>query len=281
MNTPSFTQSESTRLELIDFIQNSIDLDLWKQNSTAIDIFKNRTKSHRLFEHPILNNLHEHQFSLDQLKFIHINYFTAIVKNFTDALSMTIYQAVCLENNHLIDQKKRISSKVYARYLLSLNLIDELGFNTHNLEQSSASKSHLIYFIKLLDQLQIDNSEHQNATQYEAYALSEFIQNHMNSYAELLLILACTELQVIKFSEALRDNISIYGNQYTEGYYACHGIAHEDSTSLANDDNHEDDIWILFTQCYTPETDQHFKNIHNEYLTLWENFWNKMYQTLR
>mgnify|MGYP000611984787 CR=1 FL=1 len=61
-----------------------------------------------------------------------------IVKNFTDALSMVIYQAVSLEKNHNIHPENRIAAKIYARYLLSLNLIDELGSNTHQLEKSAA-----------------------------------------------------------------------------------------------------------------------------------------------
>lgn len=35
--------------------------------------------------------------------------------------------------------------------LFSLNLLDELGFDTAQLEQSSAAKSHLAYYLKILE----------------------------------------------------------------------------------------------------------------------------------
>ncbi|MDR0237280.1 hypothetical protein [Acinetobacter sp.] len=275
MNTFSFTQSEHARLELLQFIKNSLSAELWEQNVQAISQLKQQTIQHALFQHPLLDQLNQSQLSLEQLKFIHTNYFTAIVKNFTDALSMAIYQAVCLEKNNNIQQKNRIASKIYARYLLSLNLIDELGFNTYQLEQSSASKSHLVYFLKLMQQLSL-NPLDQGKTQAEAFALADYIYKHLNSYTDLLLILACTELQVIKFSEALRNNMSNFNSIYIEGYYACHGLADQDGSTLANDDNHEDDIWTLLTQCLTPENEQHLHQIQTEYLALWNNFWNKM-----
>ncbi len=275
MNIFSFTQSEHTRLELLQFIQNSLKPETWQQNTQAVNHLKRLTQQHPLFKHPILEQLHQCQFSLDQLKFIHINYFTAIVKNFTDALSMVIYQAYKLEQNSNILEENRIASKIYARYLLSLNLIDELGFNTHQLEQSSAAKSHLAYFLKLMQQLDLEPLD-QSKTQIEAYALAEYIQKHLSSYADLLLILACTELQVIKFSEALRNNMAIYNSIYIEGYYACHGLADQEASTLANDDNHQDDIWTLLAQCYSSENQQHLQQIQSEYLALWNNFWNKM-----
>ena len=277
MNTLSFTQSEHTRVESLHFIQNSMPANVWDKNISVINQFKKQTINHPLFNHPILARLHQGQLTLTHLKLIHINYFTAIVKNFTDALSMAIYQANALEQHQSIHQEKRIASKIYARYLLSLNLIDELGFNTHDLAQSSPSKSHLVYFLKLMQTLHLDPLD-QKETEIEALSLTQFIQNHMHSYADLLLILACTELQVIKFSQALRQNISIYNSEFTEGYYACHGIAQKNNLGLANDDNHEDDIWLLFTQCYTPENESHFQRIHTEYLELWDNFWNKINQ---
>lgn len=280
MNTFSFTQSELTRVELLHFIQNSTAAALWDSNSATVNALKHSTASHILFKHPILDKLNQCQLSLEQLKFIHINYFTAIVKNFTDALSMAIYQACSLENCHNIDPEKRIASKIYSRYLLSLNLIDELGFNTRQLDQSSPSKSHLVYFLKLMQQLELNAADGQAAAD-EAVALAQFIQQHLHSYPDLLLILACTELQVIKFSEALRCNISIYGQIYTQGYYACHGIAEADgSDTLANDDNHEDDIWALLTQCYVSENALHFQQLQTDYLALWDNFWSKMNQQL-
>ena len=275
MNALSFTQSEHTRAEVLRFIERSLSSTSWAANTQAISHLKQTTAEHILFQHPILTRLHQCQLSLEQLKFIHLNYITAIVKIFTDALSMAMYQALQLEHDSNIVEQDRIAAKIYARYLLSLNLLDELGFNTHQLEKSSPSKSHLVYFLQLMQQLEL-NATDQKQTEPEAFAISQFIQEHIHSYADLLLILACTELQVIKFSEALRTNLAAYDPLFTQGYYACHGLAETYDTTLANDDNHEDDIWVLFTQCYKPEQALYFQQLQTEYLSLWNNFWSKM-----
>ena len=133
MNALSFTQSEHTRTEVLRFIERSLSSMSWAANTQAIIHLKQTTTEHVLFQHPILPRLHQCQLSLEQLKFIHLNYFTAIVKIFTDALSMAIYQALQLEHDSNIVEQDRIAAKIYARYLLSLNLLDELGFNTHQL----------------------------------------------------------------------------------------------------------------------------------------------------
>ena len=156
MNALSFTQSEHTRAEVLRFIEQSLNSASWATNTQAISHLKQTTAEHILFQHPILTRLHQCQLSLEQLKFIHLNYFTAIVKIFTDALSMAMYQALQLEHDSNIVEQDRIAAKIYARYLLSLNLLDELGFNTHQLEKSSPSKSHLVYFLQLMQQLELN-----------------------------------------------------------------------------------------------------------------------------
>ena len=128
MNALSFTQSEHTRAEVLRFIERSLSSTSWAANTQAISHLKQTTAEHILFQHPILTRLHQCQLSLEQLKFIHLNYFTAIVKIFTDALSMAMYQALQLEHDSNIVEQDRIAAKIYARYLLSLNLLDELSF---------------------------------------------------------------------------------------------------------------------------------------------------------
>lgn len=274
MSTLAFTQSENARLEALNFIRQSVEHASWVQHVEQVSALKQQSIQHALFQLPIMERLHQQALSLEQLKLIHINYFAAIVKVFTDALSMLIYQTHQLEQHPNIHQHQRVHAKAHARYLLSLNLIDELGFNTFQLELSSPSKSHLVYFMDLLQALEIDPLNEQ-AVCPEAYALNQFIQSHLDSYDNLLLILACAELQVIHYSEALRVNLEKYDPRFSEGYYACHGIV-DHSDKLANDDNHEDDIWALLTQSYQTQHRKDYQALVQEYLDLWMQFWQKM-----
>lgn len=112
-------------------------------------------------------------------------------KTLTDTLSMVIYQVLQLENHENIHEVDRIHAKAYARYLLSLNLIDELGFNTYELSLSSPARSHLVYFMDLLKLLKV-NPLDQKQVVTEAYDLNQFNHPHLPSYNNLLLILAKT-----------------------------------------------------------------------------------------
>jgi len=229
MSTLAFTQSENARLEALNFIRHSVEPSLWHQHVEQVNSLKQYSLEHPLFKQKILERLHNQALSLKQLKLIHINYFAAIVKVFTDALSMLIYQACQLEHHPNIHIQQRVHAKAYA----------------HALE------------IDPFDEQEICN---------EAYELNQFIQLHLNSYEHLLLILACAELQVIKYSEALRINLEKYDSLFTEGYYDCHGIV-DDSYRLANDDNHEDDIWSLLTQSYQGSQKPEYQTVVQEYLS--------------
>ena len=145
MNKFSFTQSENARTEALNFVKNSLTLDQWNLHQAQIQLLKQSVEQHALFQHPILNQLQSSTLSLRHLKTIHLNYFVAIVKIFTDALSMLILMRILWKKQN-IKTDMRVKAKVYARYLLSLNLIDELGFNTLDLALSSPSKAHLTYF---------------------------------------------------------------------------------------------------------------------------------------
>ena len=273
-NQLSFTQSKSSRREALDFIQSSIDAEHWTANAQIEQNFKKLIDEHPLFELEILKDLNHQKLTIDQLKVIHINYLHSIVKIFTDALSMLIFQAYSLDTNPNIFPEKRVVSKIYARYLLSLNLLDELGFDTIHLNKSSPAKSHLAYYLQLLKQLDIDGLQTQSAQQ-QAYDIAEFIQKNYNNYAALLLILSITEKQVIVFSEALSLNLAKYNAEFQQGYYSCYGVADEQD-HLANDDNHENDLWYLFIQAFEAKNHQTLSNVLEDYLNLWCNFWVEM-----
>ncbi|WP_130802497.1 hypothetical protein [Acinetobacter ihumii] len=270
----SFTQSKSSRDEALGYIQSSIDAALWTENAEIEQDLKKRIDQHYLFKLEILNDLKAQKLSIEQLKIIHINYLNSIVKIFTDALSMLIYQTCSLENNPNIQPEKRVLSKIYARYLLSLNLLDELGFDTGNLECSSPAKSHLAYYLHLLNQLGIDLLKTQHV-QPQALDIANFIQKNYDNYVALLLILSITEKQVIVFSEALSINLAKFNPAFQQGYYTCHGLA-DGQANLANDDNHENDLWCLFVQAFKIENQQVIYNVLEDYLELWSKFWIKM-----
>lgn len=275
MNKFSFTQSENARTEALNFVKNSLTLDQWNLHQAQIQLLKQSVEQHALFQHPILNQLQSSTLSLHHLKTIHLNYFVAIVKIFTDALSMLIFDAHTLEKNQNIKTDMRVKAKVYARYLLSLNLIDELGFNTLDLALSSPSKAHLTYFLQLLEALSLDTND-LTQTVSQAHRVSDYIASHFHDYQALLLILAITEQQVIVYSEALSINVAKFDPKFSSGYYECHGVV-GCGHSLANDDNHEDDIWMLLTQALDTSRADELSAITHEFLDIWHDFWESMY----
>ena len=268
----TFTKTAQARSDALSFIHHSLPREQWLSNELHIDNLKKSMYEHALFQHPILKEMLKKKLSFEHLQEIHTHYFHAIVHIFTDALSMLIFQAQQLDHHSQLHKETRQTAKIYARYLLSLNLMDELGFNSAILEKSSPNKSHLVYFTQLMKQLNIST---QHIPCAEALAIQNFIKAHYQEYDHLLLLLACTEKQVIYFSQALSQNLFQYNPHYCKGYYDCHGEA-DHSDCLANDDNHEEDLWCLLTQCFTNQQEQKLDQLEQNYLALWTHFWNKM-----
>lgn len=243
----------------------------WFQNGLFINDLKARVFAHPLFKSHALAMLNEGEANLSLVKRIHLDYRFAIVKIFTDALLMAQFLARDIEDC------LPPPSKIAPRFLLTLNLLDEIGFSPNQANsdyyQGNVGRAHYPLYEDVLDQLGIslDEREAYKASQ-PAVKLKIKLENTYQDYLSVIALLAIAEQQVIAFSPALKRSLIHLGVDVSEGYYHVHGASTDTSLSAADDD-HENDLWLLLQQSLTREDLPRIESLCLSYCDLWMDFW--------
>lgn len=266
----------SSRRKTYAAMEASVHVDLWRLNGKVIQSIRKEVAEHSLLTHPILKDLTSERICLDRLKWIHLEYRHGIVQLFTDALLMALFQSRQLE--------PRLSpgAKLIPRFLLTLNVLDEFGFEPgSDLDghyKGSHDKAHYPLFEKVLDDMSVTQSERIDFTpSTPSQKLNEYLQANYESYPVLLALLAVAEQQVITYSPALRAAVKHCGIDVSSGYYHVHG-ARDSVETNAFDDDHQDDLWWALRQACEPCDLQKVRDAVLTYLNLWQEFWDHCYQ---
>ncbi len=265
------TDIDHPRKVAIENLKKSVPQTLWETNEQFIHQLKISIKNHSLAHNPMISLLNSGQISLHEIQKIHLEYRHAIVQIFTDALLMAQYQARQLE------PRLPAGSKMIARFLLTLNVLDEFGFQPNvgstNYYQGNPAYAHYPLFEKVLNELDISREAR---TQYCPSAIAvevrQYLEQNYDSYISVVALLAIAEQQVILYSPPLRQATKSVGLNVEDGYYYVHGIS-TDHTAQAADDDHEDDLWFILMQACTPEIYPSLSSICMHYCDLWNSFW--------
>ena len=259
------------RQQAKETIRASIPPDLWLANSDFVAQLSHKVKNHQVAIHPAIDILNRGTFNQEQMVAIHLDYRHAIVQIFTDALLMAQYQTCQLE------PRLTPGSKMYARFLITLNDLDEFGFrpglDKYGYYLGNPSQAHYPLFEKVLDQLGV--SQHQRKRYLPtkvARQTRQFLENAYGDLCSVVSLLAVAEEEVVLFSAPLRENTRAVGIDVSSGYYACHG-SNEDLLADARDDDHANDLWYVLTQALTPQRYDEIEKLVQEYCDLWVKFW--------
>ena len=248
----------------------SVGQSKWDENMHFLQDLISTVKNHKINRHPIVNSMEDCQFSLQEMQTMHMEY-RAIVHIFTDALLMAQYQSKKVEN------VMKAGSKAYARFLLTLNTLDEFGFYYKIGEpcyfQGTPQRSHLILFEELMSDLSITDKDREVFVPSETtQKLKDYFLAAYDDYPLLLTLLAVAEEIVMIFSPVMRLNTGSLGIPVEEGYYKVHGVS-EDAENDACDDFHQNDLWLILAQG-AGGYDQHKLMVNTEkFINLWEGFW--------
>lgn len=261
---------QGAREHTISLIKQSLSRDIWEENNRKVALLRTKLSQHPLFNHPMQRILSEYKLPLNTVQMIHLEYQHSIVEIFTDALLMTQFQAKQL------DDKIFSSVKMYARFLITFNILDEFGFTFQPDQQLSPIHSHFCLFKDVLADLSLSDKDVINHTYTpESVALRNFLEGAYDNYAKLVLLLAVGEQQVIAFSPPLRKSFENLGIGVNQGYYHVHGVT-QDTSIQAADDLHEDDLWVLLIQAFNFYDEQELEQAATKYCDLWQAFWDKM-----
>lgn len=257
-------------------MKNSIPISMWEKNTIFLKSLREQITNHRVSTHPAIGILNSGILNSYQLKFTHLEYRHAIVQIFTDALLMAQFQTKQLEPN------LSSGSKMAARFLLSLNVLDEFGFkpgiSQNGYYMGHPDNAHYPLYEKLLESLDITEIDKNN---FFPSKISDRVRNYLEDtydcYISVTALLAVAEEEVILFSPALREAVKAIGRCVDSGYYFVHGVS-DDEFCEGADDDHEDDLWFILTQACSEEHYEYLSKICTEYCDLWCKFWDYQMQ---
>ncbi len=262
---------DNPRKNAIDAMKASVNQDIWERNILFIDSLKSQIRNHPVSRHEAINALNNGEFDKESLKIIHLEYRHAIVQIFTDALLMAQHLSLQLE------PRLNPASKMPARFLLALNVLDEFGFrpgaDVHGYYKGNPCYAHYPLFEGVLDEFGITLTERVG---YQPSGISiqvrEFLQSSYDNFATIAALLAVAEEEVILYSPPLRRATGAVGLDVEDGYYNVHGTSEDDSAE-AYDDDHEDDLWYVLAQAMTSNREDELRTICMKYCDLWNDFW--------
>lgn len=265
------TQFDSPRERAINALKESVAPDVWASNHDFVTSLRRQIKQHALVSNPILDALNKGAFHFEAIKKIHLEYRYAIVQIFTDALLMAQFQTRQLE------PRLSPSSKIPPRFLFTLNVLDEFGFqpghDSAEYYQGNPAYAHYPLFEDVLNDLGVTQQERKEHVPSAHSALvRDFLENSYTSYTHVVALLAVAELQVIIYSPPLREATQAVGVNVDHGYYHVHGVTSDGATDAADDD-HENDLWYALTQACIPEDYELLKKLCFKYSDLWNEFW--------
>ncbi|MDJ0591210.1 MAG: hypothetical protein QNJ72_14640 [Pleurocapsa sp. MO_226.B13] len=260
-------------------IRASILADLWLANSEFVARLSQKVRNHRVATHPAIELLNSGAFNREQMVAIHLDYRQAIVQIFTDALLMAQYQTCQLE------PRLPPGSKMYARFLITLNDLDEFGFrpglDKYGYYLGNPSQAHYPLFEEVLDRLGVSQQQRKSyAPTKVARHTRQFLANAFRDLCSVVSLLAVAEEEVVLFSAPLRENTRAVGIDVSSGYYACHG-SNEDLQADARDDDHANDLWYVLTQALTPQRYGEIEKLTQEYCDIWVKFWDAQISLLQ
>jgi len=269
---------DNPRKKAIAAMKATTPVALWEENAKFADELRNLVKNHKVATHPAIAALNEGRFDKKAMQTMHLEYRHAIVQIFTDALLMAQHQSLQVE------PRLAPGSKMYPRFLLTLNILDEFGFrpglDAAGYYRGNPYYAHYPLFERVLDELGIS---HQQREDYKPSAIAtktrEFLQAAYDDYVLLATLLAVAEEEVILFSPPLRQNTGAIGSNINTGYYYVHGTS-EDDTAEAYDDDHEDDLWLVMMQAATPDRYDDLRTKAIAYCDLWVEFWDHQMRML-
>jgi pyrroloquinoline quinone (PQQ) biosynthesis protein C len=265
------------RQNALNAMRDSVLPEQWERNAKFTESLRRKIKDHAIRSHPAIEALEKGQFSINAIRQIHLEYRHAIVQLFTDALLMAQVQARQLE------PRLRAGSKMAPRFLLTLNILDEFGFeaglDSSGYYRGNPALAHYPLFENVLNDLGIDQHQREKyAPSKFARDLHDFLQKSFDDYSTVVALLAAAEEQVIIFSPALRSATSQVGVGVDRGYYHVHGTSEHENTN-AHDDDHEADLWAALNQACTDDAHERLEVAVMTYLDMWYGFWSRQQLT--
>jgi hypothetical protein len=244
----------------------------WEQNERFANELKGLIKEHRISSHPLMAMLNQGSFSPEGMKRFHLEFRHAFAQNFTDALIQVMVTAGQLES------RQGAIGKVAARFLIQLNVLDELGFEAGKVEHGEYAgdphHAHYIEFDKVISDLGISPAQVREYVPSKASVEARrTVEEVYGDHVALAARLALAESVFSNFAGPWATNMKKRTDVATDqGYHAIH-VEHE-GTFI--DDDHSEDMWFVLRQAVEPSRYDELRASTSATLEIWARFCDSM-----
>lgn len=250
-------------------VKKSVSPDIWERNLAFSNEIRNMITSHRLWKHPVSGLLNTEKLNPEITRTLHLEFAHAFAQIFTDSLIHAMARSSDLE------PVLGPLGKVSARFLLQLNLLDELGFAPATEVTGdyfgNPALAHYLQFAETLRQLGARPEDILNfRPSPAAKAARRTFTDHYSDYALLTCVLACAETVFTQFAGPWAKSVALSTDIDTSRGY--HSIHVEDEHGDFIDDEHSEDSWYLFRQAVTPERYEEIRRKVEAWLDIWYDF---------
>ncbi len=261
------SQATGTRDIARKAIESTVNPAVWKKNGALVEELRKTIKGHRILKHPLIGAMDSGKFDKNALIKFHLEFGTAFAQIFTDTLLRAMFTCSQLEEDF------GPLGKLSARFLLQMNMLDELGFtpSTKGEWEGSPHDAHYVKFNETLHEMGVNHKEvYFYQASKESRACRSTFEDNYNDHVLLTCVLATSESVFDKFAGPWARNVEKKTKvQVKGGYHDIHALT-DDGTGI--DDDHSDDLWVVFQQCVPSERYDEVRTLVTRWLDTWAKF---------
>ncbi|ANS41643.1 hypothetical protein Q5A_005805 [Serratia inhibens PRI-2C] len=256
-----------------DAIAATVEKNNYQRNHKFAKRLIDRVESHPLMTNPILSKMNGGEFDLNQMKVFHLEFYHAFAQVFTDAVIEALSSAKQLEG------RLGARAKMAARFLLQINLLDELGFHPGTGSDGSyngqPALAHYVQFFNTIEQLGMSENEVKAwMPMSSSVACRATFENAYGDYPQLVALLAVAETVFHDFATPWAKSVDVATDiDVSRGYHSIHV---ETETGESIEDGHSEDAWILFCQAITEDRFEEMVQRVDLWLKVWNDFCNDL-----
>lgn len=256
-----------------DAIAATVEKNNYQRNHKFAKILIDRVESHPLMTNPILSKMNSGEFDLNQMKVFHLEFYHAFAQVFTDAVIEALSSAKQLEG------RLGARAKMAARFLLQINLLDELGFHpgtgSDGNYNGQPALAHYVQFFNTIEQLGMSEDEVKAwMPMSSSVACRATFENAYGDYPQLVALLAVAETVFHDFATPWAKSVDVATDiDVSRGYHSIHV---ETETGESIEDGHSEDAWILFCQAITEDRFEEMVQRVDLWLKVWNDFCNDL-----
>ncbi|TPV95911.1 MAG: hypothetical protein B7733_07410 [Myxococcales bacterium FL481] len=252
-----------TRRDARQAIMEFADSDRFAANQEFLNREMAKLRSHRLFSHEFLEIARADRLAPRTVAALHTDFLT-LADQFTDVILSAQRRVRGIADRHQ-------EPYMPARFLLMLNLFDELGFvECDNGIDGSYRQSHYHLF---QDVVRRASRGYERASGGSVGGqIHQFVEQNMDDLIVMLVYLAVGEEKIIAYSPLMRQAAESVGVDVSRGYYRVHGST-ADVDSDACDDLHQQDALLIMAQYMHPSDHPRVSQLFQSLADMWYEYW--------